>query len=250
MSKLPSLPALLISPEKAYFIVAKARQFDAKDGLTDPESGSNASDDAMRSVLEDRTDDPVLTELTSFIHDLNDDEQIDLVALSWLGRGDGDIENWDELRAEAARAHNKRTAAYLLGMPMLADHLEDALSKFGHSSEEVGADIFRQVNPRRGNPCRTATISIFLHRFATTFRRMRRISIGPRSTMPSQPTRVTFGRKRSLTASLGQQSSDPTSRMASIGYRSNRNGSQPVAWIQGIEAGRLGGKRFRMATTS
>jgi hypothetical protein len=142
MSKLPSLPALSISPEKAYFIVAKARQFDAKDGLTDPESGSNASDDGMRSVLEDRAEDPVLTELVSFIHDLNDDEQIDLVALTWLGRGDGDIENWDELRAEAANAHNKRTAAYPLGMPMLADHLEEALSKFGHSSEEVEPDLF------------------------------------------------------------------------------------------------------------
>jgi Protein of unknown function (DUF3775) len=71
------------------------------------------------------------------------DEQIDLVALTWLGRGDGDIENWDELRAEAARAHNKGTAAYyLLGMPMLADHLEEALSKFGHSSEEVEPDLF------------------------------------------------------------------------------------------------------------
>ncbi len=136
------LPTLTISPENAYFIVAKARQFDAKDGVTDPDSGSNSSDDGMRSVLEDRKDDPVLTELTSFIHDLNEDEQIDLVALTWLERGDGEIENWDELRAEAARAHNKRTAAYLLGMPMLADHLEDALSKFGHSSEEVEADIF------------------------------------------------------------------------------------------------------------
>lgn len=135
------LPTLSISPEKAYFIVAKARQFEAKDGVTDPESGSNASDDGMRSVLEDRTDDPVLTELVNFIHDLNDDEQIDLVALTWLGRGDGDIDNWDELRAEATRAHNKRTAAYLLSKPMLADHLEDALSKFGHSLEEVELDI-------------------------------------------------------------------------------------------------------------
>jgi hypothetical protein len=136
------IPNLSISPEKAYFIVAKARQFDAKESVTDPDSGSNGSDDGMRSVLEDRTDDPVLFELRSFIHDLNDDEQVDLVALTWLGRGDGDIENWDELRAEAARAHNKRTAAYLLGMPMLADHLEEALSKFGHSPEEVEADLF------------------------------------------------------------------------------------------------------------
>jgi hypothetical protein len=136
------LPTLSISPEKAYFIVAMARQFDVKDGVSDPDSGSNASDDGMRSVLEDLPDDSVRAELVSFIHDLNEDEQIDLVALTWLGRGDGEIENWDELRAEAARAHNKRTAAYLLGMPMLADHLEEALSKFGHSPEEVEADLF------------------------------------------------------------------------------------------------------------
>jgi hypothetical protein len=136
MRKLPTLPALSISPEKAFFIITKARQFDAKDGVTDPESGSNASDDGMRSVLEDRKDDPVRAQLVSFIHDLNEDEQIDLVALSWLGRGDGGIENWDELRAEAARAHNKRTASYLLGMPLLSDHLEEALSIFGHSAEE------------------------------------------------------------------------------------------------------------------
>jgi hypothetical protein len=136
------LPTLTISPEKAFFIVAKARQYDAKDGLTDPGSGSNASDDGMRSILEDSPDDPVRAELVSFIHDLNEDEQIDLVALAWLGRGDGEIENWDELRAEAARAHNKRTATYLLGMPMLADHLEEALSKFGRSMEEFEADLF------------------------------------------------------------------------------------------------------------
>jgi hypothetical protein len=85
-----------------------------------PEAGSNAGDDGMRSVLESRTGDLVLIELASFIHDLND-EQVDLVALAWLGRGDGDVGDWHELRAEAARAHNKRTDVYLLGKPMLAD---------------------------------------------------------------------------------------------------------------------------------
>ncbi|UGA41478.1 DUF3775 domain-containing protein [Bradyrhizobium quebecense] len=141
MTKAPPLPNLSISPEKAFFIVAMARQYGAKDGLTDPESGSNATDDGMRSVLEDRKGDPVRAELDSFIHDLNEDEQIDLVALAWLGRGDGSIENWDELRAEASRAHNKRTAAYLLEMPLLSDHLEEALSKFGHSAEEYEGSL-------------------------------------------------------------------------------------------------------------
>jgi len=39
------------------------------------------------------------------------------------------------VRKEAARLHNKRTAAYLLGDPMLGDHLEEGLEIFGISSE-------------------------------------------------------------------------------------------------------------------
>ena len=74
--------------------------------------------------------------MIAMIRGLNEDEQIDLVALAWLGRGDGDLDNWQDLHAEAARAHNKRTAEYLLGMPLLGDYLEEALSQFGHSTEE------------------------------------------------------------------------------------------------------------------
>ena len=112
------------------------REFDVKDVVTDPDDASNATDDSMVSVLEDHGEDPVADEIRGFIGALNEDEQIDLVALAWLGRGDGTIDDWDELRAEAARAHNKRTAAYLLGMPLLADHLEEALSLFDRSCDD------------------------------------------------------------------------------------------------------------------
>jgi Protein of unknown function (DUF3775) len=135
-SPVPETPALAISPEKVCYIIIKAREFDAKDVVTDPDSSSNASDDAMLSVLEDHSDDPVVAELRAAIGSLNEDEQIDLVALAWLGRGDGGVDEWDNLRAEAARAHNKRTASYLLGMPLLSDFLEEALSQFGVSLEE------------------------------------------------------------------------------------------------------------------
>ena len=130
------IPELAISAEKVAQILAKARQFDVKDVVTDPDPGSNASDDAMVSVLEDHADDPVRTELTAIIRGLNQDEQIDLVALAWLGRGDGDLDIWDDIRAEASRAHNRRTAEYLLGMPLLGDYLEEALAQLGHCSEE------------------------------------------------------------------------------------------------------------------
>jgi hypothetical protein len=133
---LDTAPDLSISPEKLCFIIAKAREFDVKDVVTDPDDSSNPADDGMLAVLEDHPDDPVLQELTGFIGALSEDEQIDLVALSWLGRGDGTIDDWDELRGEASRAHNKRTASYLLGMPLLSNHLEDAISQFGISCDD------------------------------------------------------------------------------------------------------------------
>lgn len=128
-------PELSISPEKVCFIIAKAREFDVKDVVTDPDDASNATDDAMLSVLEDHRDDPVRQELTAFIRALSEDEQVDLVALAWLGRGDGTLGDWDDIRAEASRAHNKRTASYLLGMPLLPNHLEDGLSQLGISCD-------------------------------------------------------------------------------------------------------------------
>jgi hypothetical protein len=131
-----AIPSLSISPDKLCFVIAKAREFDVKDVVTDPDVVSNAADDAMMSVLEDHPDDPTYDELKSFIGALTQDEQIDLVALTWLGRGDGTLDDWDDLRDEAARAHNRRTAAYLLGKPMLADHLEEALAQFGISCED------------------------------------------------------------------------------------------------------------------
>jgi len=106
-----------------------------KDVVTDPDSGSNPADDAMIAVLEDHRDDPVVQELIAVIKSMSVDEQIDLVALTWLGRGDGGLEDWQELRAEAARAHNRRTAAYLLGIPLLADYLGEAASLFGIECE-------------------------------------------------------------------------------------------------------------------
>ena len=130
------VPELTISPEKVAAILMKARQFDVKDVVTDPDSGSNAADDAMLSVLEDHASDPSRSELSAMIRGLNEDEQIDLVALAWLGRGDGDIDDWQDLRREADRAHNRRTAQYLMGIPLLSDYLEEALSQFGHSAEE------------------------------------------------------------------------------------------------------------------
>ncbi|AXK82861.1 DUF3775 domain-containing protein [Pseudolabrys taiwanensis] len=127
---------LTISPEKVCFLIVKAREFDAKDVVTEPDTGSNPSDDGDAAVLEDHGNDPVVQEMVSLINALSVDEQVDLVALTWLGRDDYTAEDWAEVREEAARQHNNRTAAYLLGTPTVGDFLEEGLSMLGYSCEE------------------------------------------------------------------------------------------------------------------
>jgi hypothetical protein len=128
---------LTISLEKVCFIIIKAREYDAKEEVDEPDPGSNPSDDKDVEILEDYADDPVVEEITSLIDSMSEDEQIDLVAMAWLGRDDYTAADWPEVRKEAAEAHNDRTAAYLLGIPDLGDILEEGLSMLGFSCEDV-----------------------------------------------------------------------------------------------------------------
>lgn len=131
------MPELAISADKVAFIIEKAREFDVKESASDPDSGSNPSDDDEIDVLEDSASDPVAAELAGFIRALNEDEQLDLVTLMWLGRGDGDVDEWDDLRARAAEARaeykapRRETVQYLLGEPMLGDLLADGMDELG-----------------------------------------------------------------------------------------------------------------------
>jgi hypothetical protein len=96
-----------ISTGTGCFLIAKAHEVIAKVGVDDPDSGSNASDDRMTDILEHFANDKTAAELPTTIEDLNIDEQVDLVALVWLGRSDDwTVDDWDEMVAEARRAHN------------------------------------------------------------------------------------------------------------------------------------------------
>ena len=126
---------LTIAVEKVCDLIERARAFDVKVDIVEPEPGSNLSDDDMREVLEDYADDPTYQEIKSFIDGLNLDEQIDLVALTWLGRGTYSADEWEDAMNDARDAHNEHTAEYLLGMPMLGDYLEEGLSALDYSCD-------------------------------------------------------------------------------------------------------------------
>ena len=127
------MPELTISPEKVGFLIEKAREFDVKEEVSDPDSGSNGADDEMIDVLEDNGHDPVVREITGFINALTVDEKLDLIALMRLGRGDGSIDEWKDLRRDGVEESAGGTAEYLLGEPMLGDFLADGLDEFGLS---------------------------------------------------------------------------------------------------------------------
>ena len=76
---------LTISPEKVCFIIIKAKEFDAKDEVTDPDPGLQPSDDGEAAVLEDHEDDPVVEELTSL--SMPSPRTSTLISWRWLGLG-------------------------------------------------------------------------------------------------------------------------------------------------------------------
>jgi hypothetical protein len=133
---------LQIDLQKVCYLIIKAREFDAKVAVVEPDPGSNPSDEDMRGVLEDYPDDPVDTEIRTLVDDMNVDEQIDLVTLLWLGRSESTADEWSALREEAAAAHSDHTADYLLGTPLLSDYLAEGLSRLGHDWTDLETEHF------------------------------------------------------------------------------------------------------------
>ena len=120
------------------WIIVKAREYDVK--AEDTTDGEADSDDAM-GVLQDRDDDPTESELTSWIEDLTDTQQAELVAVFWLGRDDGDADEFDELVQQARGARVGKTSRYLLGEPLLSEYLESGLETLGYDVSEIESGL-------------------------------------------------------------------------------------------------------------
>lgn len=127
---------LSVHPDTICFIIAKAREFQAKEQVVIPETPSSPSDDWALQVLADHIDDLSLLEVKTTVQDLSPEQQAELVALMWLGRGDYDIEDWYTAIEDAQHAQSDNTAQYLLAHPYVSDYLEEGLIQHGYSCEE------------------------------------------------------------------------------------------------------------------
>lgn len=145
--EIPEPPAdLSISQEAACFIALKARQFDVKVEPVESDSASNATDSDMSDILSDGKNDVTQQELSDAINGLNEDQQRELTALVWLGRGD--FGTWEEALAAAKDRDADRTAEYLMAIPLLTDHLEEGLTQIGLSCTEEDIGHSGAPNPR------------------------------------------------------------------------------------------------------
>lgn len=118
------------------FLIQKARAFHAKEDVAIPEQPLNATDDWALQILADHRDDPTYQEFITTVRDLEPDQQANLVALVWIGRGDFDEDEWDEALEQAMEESTVYTAEYLISKPLVADYLESALNQLGYSCDE------------------------------------------------------------------------------------------------------------------
>ena len=128
---------LNINPEIVCDIILRAREFHAKQGVDFNDEPLNLTDeDSDIQIFTEYEGDLTYQELKAAIDDLEPDQQLTLVALMWLGRGDFEKENWGNAIKEAATRRTLPTAEYLITTPLVADYLAEGLTQFGYNCEE------------------------------------------------------------------------------------------------------------------
>lgn len=127
---------LNLNPEIVCALIERAREFHAKEGVAIPEENTSSSGNLAADVLADHQGDPTFQEFKTAVEDLEPDQQVALVALMWVGRGDFDAGEWNSAFRQAGEEWTPHTAEYLLTTPLVADYLEEGLAALGYSCEE------------------------------------------------------------------------------------------------------------------
>mgnify|MGYP001813277447 FL=1 len=126
------MPTLDLNPDIVRSVIDNVHEFHASDdvNLLGKEDDDDIDDDLLAQFADDHSDDPYYTQLTSVINDLEPDQQVSLVALMWLGRGDYSIEEWSDVIKQAREQWTDHTAEYLISTPLLSDYLAEGLDAF------------------------------------------------------------------------------------------------------------------------
>lgn len=126
---------LNVSGDTVCRLIELAQEFHAQEAVSIPEEPGNPSGDWAQQILADHMEDATLEEFRAIVEDLDPDQQQELVALLWVGRGDYSEEEWQEALELARDEWRPGTAEYLIAHPVLPEHLRDGLAAFGIECE-------------------------------------------------------------------------------------------------------------------
>ena len=118
-----------LNRETIRFLIERVREFQTRDDIDFDDEPDVNQDDWSGEVAVNVAADPYYQELKTTIEDLEPDQQVTLVAVMWVGRGDFAASEWGDALSEARRNWNEHTAAYLLGTPMLSDYLAEGVEQ-------------------------------------------------------------------------------------------------------------------------
>lgn len=126
------MPELGLNTETVQFIIDKVHEFHELDEVIVPEESEEVAvnEDMLAQFSADYSGDPYYRELTGTINELEPDQQMILVALMWVGRGDYSLDEWGDALGYARESWTERTATYLLTTPLVADYLAEGLQQF------------------------------------------------------------------------------------------------------------------------
>ncbi|MEM6902839.1 MAG: DUF3775 domain-containing protein [Pseudomonadota bacterium] len=125
-----------LKPETAGYIIVRMRSFGNEEEAHETSHDGFMPRDEDVSLLIDRPLTPFPDDdVSDAIGGMSVDEQCELIALAWVGRGDYGPAEWRHALRDAKQRWNRRTPAYLIGMTMLADYLEEGLSVLDYDLE-------------------------------------------------------------------------------------------------------------------
>ncbi len=119
-----------VNKDTVRFLIDAAHEFHTRDDVSFDDEPDFVNEDFSRQVATDFAGDTYYQELKSTINDLEPDQQMSLVALMWIGRGDFSMDEWAEALQQAAESWTDHTADYLIGTSLLADYLGEGLEQF------------------------------------------------------------------------------------------------------------------------
>lgn len=128
---------LSIAVETVCRIILRAREYETLIPETDPDDGSNPTDDGSVDAIEDNGENPSEAELRAVVDDLAEDEQAEVIALALIGRGDFEAAEWPDAM-EAAAEETDAAADWMLGQPTFSTDVEAGLAAFDLSCDGLG----------------------------------------------------------------------------------------------------------------